>query len=809
MPELPLEAPEILSLYLQIAQYPILARQIRHRMRQELYNRGIITPQHLEQETLEKALLSQHREGLTDPYFEEPAHDWEARLGQIRDHLTDFYFAYNLPLDLFHRIVEELLAERGARHGEVTPLGEVTLTFNPELAPVDLLLRQAELYEALPPEERAKIRHHLEEIVVVLTKTMISDQLGFVRVAKAWFTAADFNFIQSRRIGTGKIGGKAAGMLLAWKILQTAFGDPRSGLSPRSVSGGGEATGTPALAGRVTVPRSYFVGADVFYDFKALNNLEYINQKYKSPEQIRAEYPEVQETYVRGRFPEEVADRLREILAEVGRTPLILRSSSLLEDSFGTSFAGKYASYFCPNQGTPRENLRDLTLAIRRIYASVSSPDALVYRRRMGLLDYDERMAILVQEVQGQPYRNYFFPALAGVALSQSPIVWNPRLRREEGLVRLVLGLGTRAVDRVGEDYPRLIFLSHPQLRPEVSPAAIEHYSQHLVDVLDLNANAFTTLPVREALGADYPALRWVASVKDADADTLLPLRSLQPNLAPDRLVLTFDNLLQRSDFVPLVRNVLATLTERYGFPVDVEFAATLEPEADASASKPRFTFHLLQCRPQSTLSAHAGTVRPFPTDVPASDKLFFTTRMAPHGQVSGVEYVVYVPPDLYAHLLDPTRRHQVARGVGLLNKALEERCFILIGPGRWGSSNIELGVPVTYADIYNARALVEVAVGRGGAAPDPSYGTHFFQDLVESNIYPLAIQPDEQDDFLNWGFLEKAKNVLTTLVPEAADLQDCLKVIHIPAEREGHRVEILMDGEQALAFLAREGVNR
>src|SRR3990172_6451662 len=154
MPELPLEAPEILSLYLQIAQYPILARQIRHRMRQELYNRGIITPQHLEQETLEKALLSQHREGLTDPYFEEPAHDWEARLGQIRDHLTDFYFAYNLPLDLFHRIVEELLVERGARHGEVTPLGEVTLTFNPELAPVDLLLRQAELYEALPPEER-------------------------------------------------------------------------------------------------------------------------------------------------------------------------------------------------------------------------------------------------------------------------------------------------------------------------------------------------------------------------------------------------------------------------------------------------------------------------------------------------------------------------------------------------------------------------------------------------------------------------------------------------------------------------------
>jgi hypothetical protein len=779
MAELPLEAPKILALYLQISQYPVLAREIRRRMREELHQRGIITPQHLEAETREKALLSQQREGLIDPYFEEPAHEWEARLDQIRDHLTDFYFAYNLPMDMFQRIVEGLLTERGARRGGTGPLGAVKLTFNPELAPVDLLLRQAELYEALPPDERAKVSHHLEEIVVVLTKTMISDQLGFVRVAKAWFTAADFDFIQSRRIGTGKIGGKAAGMLLAWKILQKS---------------------SPALAGRMTVPRSYFVGADVFYDFKALNNLEYLNQKYKPPEQIRDEYPQVQDTYSRGRFPEEVADRLREILAEVGHTPLIVRSSSLLEDSFGTSFAGKYASYFCPNQGTPRENLRDLTLAIRRIYASVSSPDAITYRRRMGLLDYDERMAILLQEVQGERYRRYFFPALAGVALSQSPIVWNPRLRREEGFVRLVLGLGTRAVDRVGEDYPRLIFLSHPQLRPEVSPAAIAHYSQRLVDLLDLDANAFTTLPVREAVGMDFPALRWVASVKDADADTLLPLRRLQPGLPSDRLVLTFDNLLRRSDFVPLVREVLATLTERYGFPVDVEFAVTLGTDGDVS--QPNLKFHLLQCRPQSTLSAHSGAVKPFPTDLPASDKLFYTKRMAPHGQVSGIEYIIYVPPDLYARLPEAAQRHRVARGVGLLNKALEGHGFILIGPGRWGSSNIELGVPVTYADIYNARALVEVAVGRGGAAPDPSYGTHFFQDLVESNIYPLAVQPDEEGEFLNWGFLENAKNALTTLAPEAADLLDCLKVIHVPVEREGHRLEILMDGERALAFL-------
>jgi hypothetical protein len=794
MPELPLEAPQILALYLQISQYPILARQIRQRMREELYRRGVISSAHLEQEARDKAILSQHREGLTDPYYEENEREWEARLEQIRDHLTDFYFAYNLPMDLFHRIVEDLLAERVTRRGESAAPGEVKLSFNPELAPLELLLRQAGQYDALPEAEQEKVRHHREEISVVLIKTMISDQLGFVRVAKSWFTAADFDFIQSRRIGSGKIGGKAAGMLLAWKILQTA---------------------APQVAEQVTVPRSYFIGADVFYDFKALNDLEYINQKYKPVEQIRAEYPQIQETYEHGRFPEDVADHLRGVLRQVGQTPLIVRSSSLLEDSFGTSFAGKYASYFCPNQGTLPENLRDLTRAIRRIYASVYSPDVLIYRRRMGLLDYDERMAILLQEVQGEPYRHYFFPALAGVAFGQSPIVWTPRLRREEGFVRMVLGLGTRAVERVGEDYPRLVFLSHPLLRPESTPAAVEHYSQHLMDLIDLRANAFTTAPVRQVLERDYPALRWVASLKDAQADTLLPLSRLGPQVTPDRLVLTFDNLLRKSDFVPLLKQVLATLSQHYGIPVDVEFALTLEPASD----KPRLTFHLLQCRPQSTHHAPGEAVRPIPADVPARDQIFLATRMVPQGQVEGVEYVVYVDPAAYDRLPDPGQRKEVAAVVSRLNRALEGKSFILIGPGRWGSSNIQLGVPVGYADIYNARALVELSVGPEGSGPEPSYGTHFFQDLVEARIYSLAVYPDDGRDFLNRAFLEKASNRLAALLPapqfstgvsketagpDADGYSGCVRVIHVPAECEGHRLHILMDGERALAFLAR-----
>lgn len=773
-----LSSDKILTLYLQISQYPILARQIRHRMRGELFRRGVITAQHLEQEAREKAILSQHREGLTDPYAEEEEGLWQQRLGQIRDYLTDFYFAYNLPVELFHHIVEDLLSERDARRGTSLQTSDIRLTFNPELAPVDLNIRQATQYEALPADERAKVRHHLEEIIVVLIKTMISDQLSFISRAKAWFTAADFEFIQSRRIGSGKIGGKSAGMLLAWKILQAA---------------------APEVAQDVTVPRSYFVGADVFYDFKALNELEYINQKYKPVEQIRAEFPEVLEAHLSARFPEEVADRLREILREVGRTPLIVRSSSLLEDNFGTSFAGKYDSYFCPNQGAPKENLRDLTMAIRRIYASVYSPDVLIYRRRMGLLDYDERMAILLQEVQGETQGRYFFPALAGVAFSQSPIVWSPRLRREEGFVRLVMGLGTRAVERVGEDYPRLVFLSHPQLRPENSPDAIAHYSQHLVDVIDLKDNTFATVPLEAVLNRDHSALRWVASVKSDG--TLLPVRRLGAEVTPDRLVLTFDNLLQRTDFTALLKSILSALAQRYGFAVDVEFALSITP--DPGGGRPRLKFHLLQCRPQSLQSPQGESLKPVPTDVPLADQLFLATHMVPQGQVTGIEYLVYVDPVAYHRLADPARRTEVARLVGQLNKALEDRDFILIGPGRWGSSNRLLGVPISYADIYNARALIELTIGPEGNAPDPSYGTHFFQDLVEARIYSLAVHPVEAGDYWNASFFESSGNALKTLLPEADNVDGCVRVIHAPSERHGQRVALLMDGEKALAFFA------
>jgi hypothetical protein len=769
MSDPPIRVPNILSIYLQISQYPILAREIRRRMRDELYHHGVISRERLEVEVKEKAELSQKREGLVNPLAEEGRDVWEQRLQQVRDQLTDFYFAYNLPIELFESIIHEFLAARSARQ----EAGNLAC-FNPELTPVELLLSQLEQLERLPEDRREPSRPEVEAITSVLVKTMVSDQPGFVRMAQRWFAREDFQFIQSRRVGQGKVGGKAGGLLLAWRIIRTL---------------------APQEAGQMDIPRSYFIGSDVFYDFQTANHLEYSNQKYKPLDQICLDYPKIQEEYLHGRFSEGAADRLRAILGELGNRPLIVRSSSLLEDGVGTAFAGKYVSVFCPNQGAPQENFRDLTAAIRRVYASVFNPDALVYRRRMGLLECDERMAVLIQEVQGQTYRRYYFPALAGVAVSYSPIVWDSRLRREEGFCRLVMGLGTRALTRVAEDYPRLIMLSHPALRPENTPAALRRYSQKNVDVVDLHSAGWISLPASQLLNSDFPPLRWLASVDQGD--TVMPVFSLGPDLSPERMILTMDNFLQQSNFVDLLKGVLSTLARQYEIPVSVEFAVTLRGDSPA----PEMTFHLLQCRAQTGVFGEVSYK--IPKGVAAEDKFFIATRMVPQGIVSQVEIVCFVDPEAYGALTDAGQRKTVAGIIGRLNGLLEGRTFILIGPGRWGSINPLLGVPVTYADIFNSRALVELAVVQQGAVPEPSYGTHFFQDLVEARIYPIALYPDQPRDLFRQEWITRAKNSLDEILPDAVNPNGCVKLVNIPREFGGKKLDLLMDGETAVAFLA------
>jgi hypothetical protein len=413
------------------------------------------------------------------------------------------------------------------------------------------------------------------------------------------------------------------------------------------------------------------------------------------------------------------------------------------------------------------------------------------------LLDYDERMAILLQEVQGERHRDYFFPAVAGVAYSYSPIIWNPRLRREDGFMRLVMGLGTRAVDRMGSDYPRMVNLSHPQLRPEVTRKTIRHYSQHYLDLIDLKENKLVTQPIENVLGSDYDPLRWVVSVDDGD--TVRTPLSVGLNLDPAKLILTFDSLLQRSEFVPMMKSILSHLAEQYQLPVDIEFAVSLEA---GEGGKPNVNFRLLQCRPQTRWKSD-GSVQTIPEDLPEQDKIFLGTRMVPQGNVNKVEYIVYVDPNVYQQLERSSDHYEVARNVGQLNKMLEGHTFILMGPGRWGSSDSMQGVPVTYADIFNSRALVELASKKGGYSSEPSYGTHFFQDLVESQIYPLAISAEVSEDHLNLDFIEQAADQLPSFLPTPNRASHCIKLIHVPTERPDHFLEIIMDGQRGLGYIS------
>jgi hypothetical protein len=369
-------------------------------------------------------------------------------------------------------------------------------TFNAEIAPESVLFQQALAIEALPQEERRAYEHRLREIKVALIRRLISDQLAYINIAREWFTIADLIEIYQRKIGYGRIGGKAAGMVLAYRILQSMLDETTRGL--------------------VKVPDSYFLGSDVLYLFMAMNGLmHWNNQKYKTEAQIREEYPKIRAEFTLGAFPPEIMVELGAMLDAIGHQPIIVRSSSLLEDNFGTSFAGKYETIFLPNQATPEKNLQALVHAIAQIYSSTLRPDALLYRRNKGLQDYDERMAILVQAVQGETYGQYFFPLGAGVAFSRNLYRWAPQIRKEDGFVRLVWGLGTRAMERVGNDYPHLVALSHPTLQPDDTPEAIHYYSQHLIDLIDLGENRVKTMPVHDVIRPDYPALRSVAQIEE------------------------------------------------------------------------------------------------------------------------------------------------------------------------------------------------------------------------------------------------------------------------------------------------------
>jgi pyruvate,water dikinase len=744
---------------------PDVADRVCRRLLMDLQRRGLVDLEALDDLAAALKLGSARR--AHDPNRPKPQLNSESRR-ELYELAIDYAERYLEPEEIiatFLLVEKRMLVQEGARLAE-----------DPN-TPLDTLREKIHEFLDFAPGEAVAPPEDVIGTRAALVRRFLTDQLDFISVAKRYIRVLDFAEVLDHILPTdgrsGRLGGKSAGLILADSILREAQREGR-------------------FEGEYRVPTSYFLPANGILEFIGHNGLEeLINVKYKTSEEVRQEYPLVERLFKSGSFPETIEKGLSELLYQIGEVPLVVRSSSLLEDRIGHAFSGKYKSLFIPNRGTLEQRLASLEDAIAEVYASIFHPDPIEYRRERGLIDFQEQMGVLIQEVVGREVGDMLFPVFAGVGFSRCEMRWSPRIRRSDGMARLVLGLGTRAVDRTVDDYPVLVALEQPTLRSVQQPEEVYRYSQHEVDVVDLQECQFESEPLAEFMrrvGRRIPGMNRIFSLyRDRQ---ILPMVGVMAQLEPEELVVTFDGLL-RSEFPRELKTMLDLLEEGLGEPVDIEFAH----DGDA--------LYMLQCR---ALSRGAMAQRVEVPDVPDKRKVFSANRYVQMGQEKDLEYVVLVDPRDYEALETREQMLRVARAVGAVNKALPQKKFLLMGPGRWGSrGDIKLGVPVTYADICHTTVLVEIARQKGSYVPDVSFGTHFFNDLVESGIHYLPLYPDDPEVVWNDDFLLGSANCLAEVVPEYADVEGVVRVIRVADAADGLLLQLIMDAEadKALAFLA------
>jgi len=630
----------------------------------------------------------------------------------------------------------------------------------------DRLFMKAESLQSAP-EHSEKV----EETIKQLCRIMIGRERRISKLAEDEFLLEDLINIKNRLVGSGFIGGKAAGMLLARKVLSKDTSlDWDQRLEPHD---------------------SFYVGSDVFYSYIVENGWWKLFMQQKTKDGYFRVAPEMKENLLRGKFPDEIRERFQEIIEYFGQSPIIVRSSSLLEDSFGNAFAGKYESIFLVNQGDPQQRYAEFENAVRRIYASTMDENALTYRLQRGLDQQDEQMALLIQRVSGSYQKHYFFPDLAGVGVSYNTFVWKSELDPKAGMVRLVLGLGTRAVDRVEDDYPQIIALDQPLLRPYSEIEDVARFSQHNVDLLDTEENVLRTVELPNLLEKVDVRLDLVAST---DRHTEQKMKEL--GMKGKRIWrLTFEKLLSETDFTETMQKMLKILEYHYQYPVDIEFTANFTKNGELK-------INLVQCRPLQTKGLTAK-VR-IPEKIDSEKILFKSCGYTMGGSISQpLKRIIYVDPAAYVQM-SFTQKYDVARLIGKLNRQIPNRettPTILLGPGRWGTTTPSLGVPVNFAEINKVAVLAEVAYEGGNLMPELSFGTHFFQDLVETDIFYVAIFPQKQDAIFNQNKFLRMPNLLTEFLPDSSKYADAVRV----CETNNEQLQIMCDilSQEVVCFFA------
>jgi len=595
----------------------------------------------------------------------------------------------------------------------------------------------------------------VKELLRELCRIMVGREKRISQLAQNTFSLEDLINIKSRLIGSGFIGGKAVGMLLAQKIL---------------------ANDKEFDWDQYTEPHdSFYVGSDVFYSYIVENGWWKLLMKQKTKDDYFEVAPEMKENLLRGKFPDQVRERFQEIIEYFGQSPIIVRSSSLLEDSFGNAFAGKYESLFLVNQGDPEQRYSEFEKAVRRVYASTMDEDALAYRLQRGLDQHDEQMALLVQRVSGSYKKSYFFPDLAGVGVSYNTFVWKPDLDPKAGMLRLVFGLGTRAVDRVEDDYPQTIALDQPLLRPYADREGESRFSQHNADLLDTCQNCLRTVSVTDLLNDELNMK--LDLIADTDPHTERKMKEL--GMKNQRYwLLTFKKLLSNTNFTEIMQKMLKNLESYYQYPVDIEFTVNFTGD-DA------FKINLVQCRPLQTKGIQASVQ--LPENIKPEKILFASQGYTMGGSISQpIKRIIYVDPQAYVET-PISQKYSIARLIGKLNRQIVNRettPTILFGPGRWGTTTPSLGVPVNFAEINKIIVLVEIAYEGGNLMPELSFGTHFFQDLVESDIFYVALFPQKENVVFNKDKLLEIPNLLTDFFPEERKYEDVVKVYEVDSSQ-------------------------
>ena len=577
----------------------------------------------------------------------------------------------------------------------------------------------------------------------ILESTMTKDK-RLQEMLKKYFKPQDYFKLRDRMIGSGAIGGKACGMLLARKIVHTLLPEYRVHREAHD---------------------SYYIGSDVFYTYIVSNNCWETRIAQRTEEGYFEKAGQLQQALLSGEFPSNIREKFRSVLEYFGQSPIIVRSSSFLEDGFGNAFAGKYESVFCVNQGTLEERLKVFEDAVRRVYASIMDISALEYRKQRGLEHRDEQMAVLVQRVSGSHWGDYFFPAAAGVGYSYSAYKWSKDMDQSAGMLRLVAGLGTRAVDRTENDYPRLVNLDRPAVSMQTNVADKHRFSQKNMDVLDTKENRLLTKSADSLMEILPFWYKRAIMERDYEAEEALNRMGRWRQV----WFVTCQKLLENREFTGLMQKLLKTLEQVYGNPVDIEYTVNIDEEG-------AFVVNLLQCRPLFT-GSRGGKV-----EIPGlpKEKTFFHLKDSSVGNSlkKQIHVVIQIEPKLY-YEYPYGKKHQVAEAVGKINRYYKGsgKNILLMTPGRVGTSSPELGVPVTFADISAVCGICEVSDSRAGYMPELSYGSHMFQDMVEAEIFYSALWEDKRKLAYDPELFAEEENLFPRICPDMEELFPMFRV--------------------------------